>query len=219
MPHSAARLAMSLDCGPDTVPFPGRFAPASRRYTSARERPCLQIEHHKAPLYCYLGLASCDSRSPGSRKSAPRHAVFQWNSQLRPASPVRVPTRRHRGGSEAVAMRIDAGTPSPLGASFDGAGTNFALFSAHAEKVEVCLFDAAGTREHARIALSERSGDIWHARIAEVAPGQVYGYRVHGPYEPVEGHRFNPNKLLLDPYACELTGHFVWNDAHFGYRS
>jgi isoamylase len=115
-------------------------------------------------------------------------------------------------------MRIDAGAPFPLGATFDGTGTNFALFSAHAEKVELCLFDAVGEREVARIALPERSDDIWHGRLADVGPGHAYGYRVHGPYEPSEGHRFNPNKLLLDPYARQLAGRFIWNDAHFGYR-
>jgi isoamylase len=115
-------------------------------------------------------------------------------------------------------MRVSAGAPHPLGASFDGSGTNFALFSAHAEKVELCLFDAAGAREFARITLPEHTGDVWHGHLAEIAPGQAYGYRVHGPYEPAEGHRFNPNKLLLDPYARRLVGRFSWNDAHFGYR-
>jgi isoamylase len=115
-------------------------------------------------------------------------------------------------------MRVSAGIPSPLGARFEGTGTNFALFSAHAEKVELCLFDPAGARELARIALPARTGDIWHGRLDEITPGQPYGYRVHGPYEPRDGDRFNPNKLLLDPYARQLIGRFTWSDTHFGYH-
>src|SRR5262245_13480144 len=98
-----------------------------------------------------------------------------------------------------------AGLPSPLGATYDGRGTNFALFSANAEKVELCLFDEGGKRELTRIALPERSGDIWHGRLSDAVPGTCYGYRAHGPYEPDRGFRFNPNKLLLDPYARRLS--------------
>ncbi|MCW5705048.1 MAG: glycogen debranching protein GlgX [Xanthobacteraceae bacterium] len=115
-------------------------------------------------------------------------------------------------------MRLSAGSPSRLGASWDGRGTNFALFSAHAEKVELCLFDAQGRRELERIELPERSEDIWHGYLNDISPGQLYGYRVHGPYAPESGHRFNPNKLLLDPYARRLAGRLVWSDAHFGFR-
>ena len=100
--------------------------------------------------------------------------------------------------------RISAGAPHPLGATWDGRGTNFALFSANAEKVELCLFDKTGRREIERIALPERTEDVWHGYLPDVAPGQLYGYRVHGPYEPERGHRFNPHKLLLDPYAKRL---------------
>jgi isoamylase len=115
-------------------------------------------------------------------------------------------------------MRLSAGSPSRLGANWDGRGTNFALFSAHAEKVELCLFDAQGRRELERIELPERSEDVWHGYLNDVSPGQLYGYRVHGPYAPERGHRFNPNKLLLDPYARRLAGRLVWSDAHFGFR-
>src|SRR5262249_42970350 len=115
-------------------------------------------------------------------------------------------------------MRLSAGTPTRLGASWDGWGTNFALFSANAEKIELCLFDTQGRRELERIELPERSEDIWHGYLNDVAPGQLYGYRVHGPYAPERGHRFNPNKLLLDPYARRLAGRLVWSDAHFGFR-
>ena len=116
-------------------------------------------------------------------------------------------------------MRLSAGTPARLGASWDGRGTNFALFSANAEKVELCLFDTQGRRELERIELPERTEDVWHGYLNDVSPGQLYGYRVHGPYEPEHGHRFNANKLLLDPYAKRLAGRLVWSDAHFAYRT
>jgi glycogen operon protein len=116
-------------------------------------------------------------------------------------------------------MRLTAGAPEFLGATWDGQGTNFALFSANAEKVELCLFDTQGQREIQRIALPERTGDVWHGKLRDVEPGRLYGYRVHGPYEPVHGFRFNPNKLLLDPYARRLSGPLIWNDAHLGYRA
>jgi glycogen operon protein len=115
--------------------------------------------------------------------------------------------------------RAGPGAPHPLGATWDGRGTNFALFSANAEKVELCLFDSHGRRELERIPLPERSEHVWHGYLADVAPEQLYGYRVHGPYEPERGHRFNPHKLLIDPYTKRLFGRVNWNDAHFGYRA
>src|SRR5947209_1823975 len=118
-----------------------------------------------------------------------------------------------------LSMRLSAGTPTRLGASWDGRGTNFALFSANAQKVELCLFDSQGRRELERVQLPERTEDVWHGYLNDVSPGQLYGYRVHGPYAPEQGHRFNPNKLLLDPYARRLAGRLVWSDAHFGYRT
>jgi isoamylase len=116
-------------------------------------------------------------------------------------------------------MRLSAGLPYPLGATWDGRGTNFALFSANATKVELCLFDSHGAREVERIALPERTEDVWHGYLGDSVPGQIYGYRVHGPYEPERGFRFNPNKLLLDPYAKAMAGRLLWSDAHFGYRA
>jgi isoamylase len=116
-------------------------------------------------------------------------------------------------------VRLSAGAPHPLGATWDGRGTNFALFSANARKVELCLFDDRGRREIERIVLPERSEDVWHGYLNDAAPGQLYGYRVHGPYEPERGFRFNPHKLLIDPYAKHIAGRLVWNDAHFGYRA
>lgn len=105
-----------------------------------------------------------------------------------------------------------AGDPFPLGASFMGDGVNFAIFSAHADRVTLCLFDPQGRETH-RLPLPERSGDIWHGRVPGLVPGQHYGFRVDGPFDPARGHRFNAAKLLLDPYAKRLTGHPVWNDA------
>jgi len=113
---------------------------------------------------------------------------------------------------------VSAGRPHPLGATWDGRGTNFALFSANAEKVELCLFDRPGRHETRRIALPERTDDVWHGYLADVTPGQLYGYRVHGPYAPERGLRFNASKLLLDPCAKALAGRLVWSDAHYAYR-
>lgn len=112
---------------------------------------------------------------------------------------------------------IRSGQPYPLGATWDGNGVNFALFSAHAEKVELCLFDPSG-REIERIALPEYTDHIWHGYLPGARPGLLYGYRVHGPYDPLNGHRFNPHKLLLDPYAKSLVGPLTWSDAHFAFR-
>ena len=114
--------------------------------------------------------------------------------------------------------RVWPGNPYPLGATWDGRGVNFALFSAHAEKVELCLFDRAGLQEEARIELPEYTDEVWHGYLPEARPDLLYGYRVYGPYDPAAGHRFNHNKLLLDPYARALHGHLRWNDVVFGYR-
>jgi isoamylase len=117
-----------------------------------------------------------------------------------------------------MATSMRAGRPYPLGPQVDACGANFALFSAHAKKVELCIFDEQGRRELERIALPENSDGIWHGYLPEAHPGLLYGYRVHGPYAPSEGHRFNPHKLLIDPYARELDGSFRLSDVHFGYR-
>ncbi|MGF1610877.1 MAG: glycogen debranching protein GlgX [Kiloniellales bacterium] len=114
--------------------------------------------------------------------------------------------------------RLESGLPHPLGSTWDGSGVNFAFFSANAEKVELCLFDRNGRRELERIVLPEYTHEVWHGYLPDVRPGQLYGYRVHGPYDPKSGHRFNPNKLLLDPYAKAYHGELRWHDAAFGYR-
>jgi len=117
-----------------------------------------------------------------------------------------------------VSNRLKPGKPYPLGATWDGSGVNFALFSENAEKVELCLFDQQGKRELERLPLPEYTDQVWHLYLPEARPGLLYGYRVHGPYDPANGHRFNPHKLLVDPYAKALFGKVHWSDALFGYR-
>ncbi len=115
-------------------------------------------------------------------------------------------------------MAVWPGRPYPLGATWDGEGVNFALFSEHAEKVELCLFDPQGRYLVQCIEMRWQTDQVWHCYLPEARPGTIYGYRVHGPYDPANGHRFNPNKLLLDPYARDVVGPLLWSDALFGYR-
>ena len=110
------------------------------------------------------------------------------------------------------------GDPHPRGATWDGEGVNFSLFSANAEKVELCLFDPSGRHEVQRVEVRECTDQAWHCYLPEARPGLLYGYRVHGPYHPEAGQRFNPHKLLVEPYAKHLVGPLKWSDAHFGYR-
>ncbi|OIJ31820.1 MULTISPECIES: glycogen debranching protein GlgX [unclassified Microbacterium] len=114
-----------------------------------------------------------------------------------------------------MSREVWPGSAYPLGATFDGQGTNFALFSEGAERVELCLFDADGTET--RVPLTEVDAFVWHGYLPTVQPGQRYGYRVHGPYDPAQGQRFNPNKLLLDPYAKAVAGEIDWGQSLFGY--
>jgi len=116
-------------------------------------------------------------------------------------------------------MRMRPGRPYPLGATWDGAGVNFALYSEHAERVDLCLFDGPdATEESRRVALPERTDMVWHGYLSDVRPGQLYGYRVHGPYDPEAGHRFNPAKVLLDPYAKAIGRNLRWDDRLFGHQ-
>jgi len=110
---------------------------------------------------------------------------------------------------------LQSGRPWPLGANFDGSGINFAVFSANATAVELCLFDAAGTLELSKLRLPCYTNEVWHGYLPEAQPGLIYGFRVHGPWCPDEGLRFDASKLLLDPYAREIVGEFIWNEAHF----
>jgi isoamylase len=118
---------------------------------------------------------------------------------------------------QVVRSRVREGSPNAHGAIWDGKGTNFTMFSASATKVEICLFDSQGGTEQERIALPEYTDQIWHGYIPDVGPSSVYGFRVHGPYDPTEGHRFNPNKLVLDPYARAHVGELKWAPEIFGY--
>ncbi|HTP14643.1 MAG TPA: glycogen debranching enzyme, partial [Streptosporangiaceae bacterium] len=113
-------------------------------------------------------------------------------------------------------MRVWPGTAYPLGATWDGSGTNFALFSEVAHRVELCLFDSGGCET--RVEVTEVDGFVWHCYLPGVGPGQQYGYRVHGPYAPGRGHRCNAAKLLLDPYGKAVEGQVSWNEALFSYR-
>jgi len=113
---------------------------------------------------------------------------------------------------------LQEGLPYPLGATWDGLGVNFAVFSAHAEQIDLCLFDPSGRREIARMALPEQTDEVFHGYLPNARAGLLYGFRAHGPYTPQHGHRFNPNKLLLDPYARQLAGEVRWSDALYGYR-
>jgi len=110
------------------------------------------------------------------------------------------------------------GRPYPLGATWDGEGVNFALFSEHAERVDLCLFDPKGKRQVDCVELREQTDQVWHCYLPDARPGLHYGYRIHGPYNPQQGFRFNARKLLLDPYAKSIVGTLRWSDAHFGYR-
>ncbi|MBV9234654.1 MAG: glycogen debranching protein GlgX, partial [Xanthobacteraceae bacterium] len=116
------------------------------------------------------------------------------------------------------ASRLQEGSPHPLGATWTGLGVNFALFSANATKVELCIFDDNGERELERVPLPEYTDEVWHGFFPDARPGTIYGYRVHGPYEPDAGHRFNPNKLVLDPYAKAIVGQLQWGPSLFGYK-
>jgi glycogen operon protein len=115
-------------------------------------------------------------------------------------------------------LSVRPGRPDPLGATWDGHGTNFAVFSERAVRIEVCLFDDVSGKESARIALPERTRNVWHAYINGVGPGQLYGFRAQGRYAPREGIRFNPNKVLIDPYARAIAGRIDWRAPIFGYR-
>jgi glycogen operon protein len=123
-------------------------------------------------------------------------------------------TERHK----EVLIKTYPGSPYPLGATWDGKGVNFALFSSNATMVELCLFkNHYDKTEVVKLKLTERSNQVWHIYVPNLKPGQLYGYRVHGPFEPQNGHRFNPSKLLIDPYAKAIAGKIEWNDALFGY--
>ena len=169
------------------------------------------------------------SPAPPSPAAAARAAVEEASQEARAPSapdtspPAPAPAAPEHKSIERVRPRkpisaVWPGQPYPRGATWDGEGVNFSIFSGNAAKVELCLFDSTGRREVQRIELRERTDDSWHGYLPEGRPGMLYGYRVHGPYDPARGHRFNPNKLLIEPYAKHIQGELKWSDAHFGYR-
>ena len=118
------------------------------------------------------------------------------------------------------ALRVWPGSPDPLGATWVGVGVNFAIFSEHATRVELCLFDSSSDEsESITIELTEQTDMVWHGYLPDVRPGQLYGYRVHGPFEPERGHRFNPHKIVMDPYARVVGRPVGWDESLFGVRS
>src|SRR5213076_289943 len=161
---------------------------------------------------------------PSAARAAPDAAARARGRARRggPGAPAAARRRRARrrlpcaAGRDSALMDVWPGHPFPLGPTWDGGGTNFTLFSEHAERVELCLFDQDD--HETRLELNERTAFNWHGYVRGVGPGQRYGYRVYGPYDPNAGHRFNPNKLLLDPYAKALAGQLRWNDVVYGYR-
>lgn len=122
------------------------------------------------------------------------------------------------GLTTQIDVTVWPGRPYPLGATWDGEGVNFALFSERAERVELCLFDRVGRRELRRVSVKEQTDQVWHCYVPEARPGLVYGYRLYGPYDPAQGLRFNPHKLLLDPYAKQIQNTLRWHDSIFPYR-
>ena len=136
-----------------------------------------------------------------------------------PSSPSKKKSAPEPVGPEARKLRVWPGEPYPLGATWDGAGVNFGLYTENATGVDLCLFDSADdVREAIRIPLREQTDAVWHCYLPDIRPGQIYGYRVHGPYDPANGHRFNPNKILLDPYAKAIARPTRWSDECWGYK-
>src|SRR5688572_15021960 len=160
--------------------------------------------------------APTSRRSPTTRLTAYAPAsssglTASTSTRDRPSTSTLMIRCEQRTSHETRDMETWPGNPQPLGATFDGSGTNFALFSELANKVELCVFDEDG--RETRVELPERTGFVWHGYLPRVGPGQRYGYRVHGPYEPSRGMLCNPNKLLIDPYARAIEGQVRWNAA------
>src|SRR6266404_2801715 len=150
-------------------------------------------------------------------RSAGSQFFFESNLATQSFAPT-VCRRRQLELPECMTVKTLPGKPYPLGATWTGEGVNFAIFSEHATGVELCLFDDVdATKEFSRVPLREQTEQVWHALLPELRPGQLYGYRVYGPYEPNSGLRFNDSKLLLDPYAKAIAGQIKWSDEMFGY--
>src|SRR3954462_12413573 len=150
-----------------------------------------------------------------ARRSAPEQRCASWAAGWS-SRPARGSARSSATRANVGRVMVWPGAPYPLGATYDGSGTNFALFSEVAELVELCLFDDEGAET--RVRLPERDAFVWHGYLPNVGPGQRYGFRVHGAYDPAQGLRCNPNKLLLDPYSKAIEGSIDWDESLFGYR-
>src|SRR6185503_8393744 len=168
-----------------------RFLPGARRPLPGREGPVRAALRDRQPPR--LG------RDPAARPPGARHNMTRTAAQ------------------HSATHELWPGSPFPLGATPDDEGVNFAIFSRHAEKIELCLFDDSGKREIARLQLRERTDFVWHGYVPGLKAGALYAYRAHGTYAPEQGHRFNPHKLVLCPYAKAIVGEIKWSDAQFGY--
>src|SRR5690606_3533887 len=215
-----------------------RRRPSFRRVTALPHRPAFARQGFRAaarseggpqlpPRARRRGQPLRDSRQHRARRRSPRRRRrplrLSARHRARHAPRVACGRARRRGGgaqSRVTTKRppVWPGRPYPLGATWDGEGANFALFSEHAERVELVVFERDGRAAPTAIELREQTDQVWHCYLPLARPGLLYGYRVHGPYAPHEGHRFNPHKLLLDPYAKSIRGRIHWSDAHFGYR-
>jgi isoamylase len=167
----------------------------------------------RAPRPCEPLNRRDNARSAGTDGRYVRYPCLE-----RPTEPLLMPRKPSKKQATLRRSPLREGLPFPLGATWDGLGVNFALFSAAATKVELCLFDDDGAKEIERIELPEYTDEVWHGYLPDAHPHTLYGYRVHGPYEPDAGHRFNPNKLLIDPYAKQLAGQLSWGPELFGYE-
>jgi hypothetical protein len=165
--------------------------------------------------------AALTARDPPAINDIHKMQEFVTAPRLSSTRDSRIPSPHPNGTAlePRPCVRVWPGDPYPLGATWTGVGVNFALFSAHATRVELCLFDAADDiTPSASVNLYKQTDMVWHGFLPHARPNQLYGYRVHGPYEPQQGHRFNPNKIVMDPYAKSVARTVRWADEMFGYR-
>src|SRR4029453_3208014 len=187
--------------------------------SSLRTEMTFSLSMVAAPLSClHLSSAATWSKREASEKARAPFRGMRAIACTRPL-PSQPFTWNDRGPVPKTSLRVWPGAPYPLGATWDGVGVNFAIFSEHARRVELCLFDSIDDEvESVTIPLPEHTDMVWHGYLPDVHPGQLYGYRVHGPFAPHRGFRFNPHKLVMDPYAKVVGRGVRWNEALFGSR-